>query len=296
MIEPFAAAFESDIEFERYVLSKATPLVPPDQGNSSATLYLDDRPTHITLRASTTLGRTNAQVLEELGLRPMLFAAAWKILDVLVEHTLWNAMGTTKRYTIEEKIKWISAGGITVRPLTAHPDLLARLGAAYSNAVEYRHSIVHRRVTVGPNGEFSGIDKRGNALRTFTADEQAAFCKMVQRVITCVTTGEDTPRPMARLASDLDSLTQLTGFAPMCLKTTQATIPTVTFPVHSSHEINMEHFKKRAYGVFPQSPEIDAVFQVVDRDGLRFGCELEAAPSERLFLDVDSPPPWLQRL
>jgi hypothetical protein len=47
MTEPFATAFETDIEFERYVLDRAMPVVQGGQtGPASITgiIYLDDRP------------------------------------------------------------------------------------------------------------------------------------------------------------------------------------------------------------------------------------------------------------
>jgi hypothetical protein len=158
MTEPFATDFETDIEFERYVLDRAMPLVE-QTGPTSITgiIYLDDRPStrNIELRG-VSLGLSTAQVVDNLALRPLMFGAAWKILDILIEHALTNVTGAKKSYKICEKVGKVSAGVVSVQPLARDPDLCARVGCAYVSAEQYRHSIVHRRVTTGPNGEFIG--------------------------------------------------------------------------------------------------------------------------------------------
>jgi hypothetical protein len=191
--------------------------------------------------------------------------------------------GAKKYYTICEKVKKVRDGKVNVQPLAGDPDLWARVRGAYVGAEEYRHSIVHRRVTTGPNGEFIGRDKNEVALRGLAVDEQMAFCRVVQRVAACIISGDVSERERRAIGAELDRISALTGFSTKHVQAPAELIPRITVPVASTVEIDMTDVKRKLCADFPQNREIDVIFQLTDQADLSFLCHLEEAPAQRLF-------------
>jgi hypothetical protein len=225
-----------------------------------------------------------------------MFGAAWKILDILIEHALRNMARAKKYYKISEKVEKVRAGVVSVQPLAGDPDLWARVRGAYVGAEEYRHSIVHRRVTTGPNGEFIGRYKNDVPLRGLAVDEQMAFCRVVQRVAACVISGDVSERERRAIGAELDRISALTGLPTRHVQAPAEVIPRITVPVASTVEIDMKDVKRKLYGDFALNPEIDVIFLLTDQADLSFLCHLEEAPDQRLFFSDAASHGWLQRL
>jgi hypothetical protein len=297
MIESFAADFAQDCEFERYVLSKATPIVVETGSARRAEIFLDGRQpaVNIALTPVTTSGRSSEQVIEDLGLRPLLFGAAWKVLDILVEYVLRTTM-LQPRFTIKEKVFKASQGGVVFSPLDAHPEILLRVCTAYAKAEQYRHSLIHRRATAAANGDFIGVDANGQPLRPLSVLEQSAFCRMVQWVVGSVLAGDLPHRKLQRIGAEVETLGSLTILPNLGYMKAQQEIPAVTVHVASTDVVDMTVVKSEVYGIFSSESEVDVTFRVDDLADLRFFCELERAPDERLAFSDSTNLSWLLRL
>lgn len=96
-------------------------------------------------------------------IRPLLFGAAWKVLDLLCELTLGQA-GVARqggRYLVSFKVEKAANGTLaSISPFDGRPDLWARIMGTYGATEELRHSLVHRRLIIDPaTGEISGVDR-----------------------------------------------------------------------------------------------------------------------------------------
>ena len=110
--------FHDDTAFERYVLARGTPLVMPPEGGIVFGLG-DDGSNSPTVQAGVATTATPAGApgdqLKRSDIAPLVFGAAWKVLDLLVELRL-EQLGVSKnaqgRYTIQfkvDKVKTVSA-------------------------------------------------------------------------------------------------------------------------------------------------------------------------------------------
>jgi hypothetical protein len=235
--------------------------------------------------------------VEELGLRPLVFGAAWKILDILVEHAMSHAGMNPhgKRLAIESKVKAMATGSISIEPIASDAEIWNRTCAAYVRTEQYRHSIVHRRVSIQTDGSFAGVDRAGNTLQALSALEQTAFCKAVQRIAASVISGALTPRGIQALGADLDKLSRLTGIPAGGYIEAQHPIPRFIIPVSAEPEIDMTSVKQKVATMVPGRSSIDVVFQVSDHPGLQFFCHLEEAPDIKLIINPATELPWLIR-
>jgi hypothetical protein len=294
MVAPFAAAFEAQIAFERYVIERAVPLVEAGQTRRD-TLYLDGRPTIVEIGITTTLGLSLPQAVDELNLRPLMFGAAWKILDVLFEQAMAYAKPPKKPVSIADRVNAVRNGSVKAGPLASDIDLWTRICAVYTLGVEYRHSLIHRLVTVASNGAFVGTDAKGNALPSFGREEQIAFCRATQRAATSVISGTLTPRNRNALGAELDKLSTLTGIAPGGFTEAEQPIPEVTIPVTSTTTVDMSQVRAIVAAKMPKNREVNVYFDVTDIPGLRFFCHLEEAPDVRIALGPTINFSWLTR-
>ena len=295
MPESFARDYANEIEFERFAISAATPLAAESNSSISADIYLDGRPGQVRLAASVTVGRSNSDVISELKIRPLLFGAAWKILDILIDYVLQKA-SPTRRFTIKEKVECAAEGRISFSPLNEHPEIMERVLAVYVNDVQYRHALIHRRASASENGDFTGHNDCGKPLPRLTILEQEAFCRAALCVASAVADGVLPTRNLHRLASEIDALQHLTlkpklNFPPLNKQT-----PVVTVHVSSAHPVDFSAIKSKVYSTFPTASHVDLILAVEDLPGVRYSSELERTPDLRLTLGANTDVPWLKRL
>lgn len=88
MSEAYATDFADESAFERYVLQQALPLVPHDAGSGSAVYDVAADQMSWNMVVHDTIGLTVEGAVDQLGIRPLCFGAAWKITDLLLEHAL----------------------------------------------------------------------------------------------------------------------------------------------------------------------------------------------------------------
>jgi hypothetical protein len=179
--------------YERYALRSAAPLVKRVTG--SVDLRRDPRGDVTGVAGGADSCR---EVLEQFKLTfvPLMFGAAWKILDLVVEDSLGplppDRKGRPQRWSIEKKAAEVltSNGAIKARkPFNRRsPEWMAAM-RMYPNTKELRHAVTHRDAGRDVNGELDieVTDKQGNTRRyVMSLDEQLAFCRATRRLINAV--------------------------------------------------------------------------------------------------------------
>jgi hypothetical protein len=194
------AEFEDDTAFERYVLDRATPLLPQSQamsvielgqGNSTSVAVTPEPiAVHVQVFDSTGSGPDQLSLAD---VRPLLFGAAWKVLDLLTEFGLELAgvpHDAGSRYTIEFKVGKANSGNVTpVVPFGGRTDLWTRVMGCYASTEDLRHSLVHRRLIVNhASGKIAGV--AGTTVPELTSSELTAFCQVAIAVAEAVIGGE----------------------------------------------------------------------------------------------------------
>ena len=126
-----------------------------------------------------TVGLTLDEAVNRLGMLPLCFGAAWKIVDLLLEHAL-EADGITPkrgvRWTIVEKTEHARAMRGRANPLSGDREIWERILGVYATLEETRNSLVHRTAVFdAASGSITGVDRAGLSLRTLSKGEQEHF-------------------------------------------------------------------------------------------------------------------------
>ena len=193
--------FHDDTAFERYVLARGTPLVKTpeggivfglgDDGSNSATVQA------VVAGAVTSAGAPGDQ-FKFSDIAPLVFGAAWKVLDLLVELRL-EQLGVSKnaqgRYSIEMKVGEVNNGTVSASAPFDNPEgtlctLWEQVLKCYAVTKELRHSLVHRQLKVDPStGAISGTPGPTGVSPTLTPHELEAFCRVSEGVAEAVISG-----------------------------------------------------------------------------------------------------------
>lgn len=229
--------------------------------------------------------------VEDLGIRPLAFGSAWKILDLLLEYSL-SAAGVRpsngSRWTIAEKTRHARAGTGQATPVSTYQGVWQRLLAAYAAAEQTRHSLVHRRATTDQSGALIGTDSSGVPLRPISKDEQVFFLRAVQRAVACISQKDLSQRDEAALLGELDQLAALTGFPGT--GHTVVNHPPVPYriPVEEGQELDLTRIKLRIRASSPTVVEFEARFSIGDQT---WEVPLERLPDEVVTFSPSAP--WL---
>lgn len=83
----WSTGFAEKVALERDMLTRAMPLVPSDPGGIRITLHQPGQRAGVSVHAPAAVcgGATPGRCIEMLGIRPLLFGAAWKIMDAVIE-------------------------------------------------------------------------------------------------------------------------------------------------------------------------------------------------------------------
>jgi hypothetical protein len=196
--------------YEQYVLRSTTRLVKGITG--SVDLRHDPRGD---ITVVITAADSSREVLEQFKLKfvPLMFGAAWKILDLVVEDSLGplppGRNGRPRNWRIEDKATEVLAanGAVKARkPFTRrNPEWMAAM-RMYANTKELRHAITHRDAGHDANGnlDIEVTDNQGITQRyVMSLDEQLAFCRATRRLINAILTKQLDARDRDDLAFHL---------------------------------------------------------------------------------------------
>ncbi len=112
------------------------------------------------------------------SLRPLGFGAAYKVLDLLVEHVL-RANGEYRR-RFEEKIDALAVRPAQLPiPLASVPEIWDRLAKLYERFNDPRHAVTHRRAWATVGGDLEIFDNDRQLTDTVSSAEIQSFAAAV---------------------------------------------------------------------------------------------------------------------
>jgi len=254
---------------------------------------LDLRSRNIAIELTTTVGSGAVDELRN-SLLPLLFGAAWKITDLALELAFalaGLAPQNGRRWRIDEKSQHAAAHRGSLPGLSTTTDVWHALGSLYTQTVEIRHALVHRRVQVDPAiRELTGYGSNGTALLPLSYDEQMAFCQLAQRIGQVIAEGTLRPRIEADMRAQLAVLQRHHGVA---MSSPAANRPPVRVidDLPPSGQIDVPDLLSQARITFPDAQYVDLELQL--GNGRRLVGELESAPQGIVTVDPAAPPDWL---
>jgi hypothetical protein len=306
----FIDEFIDDTASERYILNRVAPLLPRSQG-TAVIEYGEGGSFGVTIGAPTVTARVQAGdstgtasgQLSRDDIRPLLFLAAWKVLDQLCELALEEAGECHDqgwRYSNDCKSRKARTGRVTPRPpFGGHPDLWARIMSTYASTGELRNSLVHGGSGVDPRtGAIRGAGKPGQpAPRPVTSDEQSAFCQVAVGAAEAVIEETLPSRQRGQLAWALNQLTSHHGQPPLNTSPVHGLIPRVSVSASpgSSNDVTLDFADIRscARAGSPDASHYDVEIRLPD--GRTLVGALEEAPTRQASFNLANPPGWLRR-
>jgi hypothetical protein len=287
------ADFELETSLERDLLNRALPLTSGDAGTVRIDLAADTA--QIAMTFSESLGSTPGGCVKLLRIRPLMFGAAWKVLDLLLEEAFEQAglQPSGRRWMIAEKAQLAASAAACPVPFAA--DEWGALTGVYVATEDLRHSLVHRRADMDPNGALIGRDGSGQHGTPVTEQEQDAFVHAVLRAATLVVRGAD-----SRTAGDLRARLAALGahHGVNVLGAELQPVPEVTVLVDrvddeaDVYELDLDALRARQ--PFKAAIYIDVLVVPRSRPERSLRGRLEDAPDGVVSIDLNSPPPWLQ--
>jgi hypothetical protein len=232
--------------------------------------------------------------------RPLLFGAAWKVLDQLCEFALEDA-GVSHdarwRFTITFKVREATYSRVPpVPPFDHRQDLWSALMSTYGSTEQLRNSLVHRRLVVDPStGDISGAAGQ-QTLAPVTADEQSAFCQMAVGAAEAVISGTLSTRRADQLGWTLDRLSSHRGGQPFGTSPVSGVIPKIVVRASpgASDDLRIDFgdIAIRARAAVQGVSHYDIEIHLPDARVLAGA--LEDAPAGEVVFSITSPPGWLR--
>ena len=291
--------FDDDSAFERYVLARFQPLVKEPGGGIEFELG-DGSSNSATVQAvrAVSAGPAGDQ-FSFSDIRPLVFGAAWKVLDLLVELRL-DELGVPRdrrgHYKIIQKVNEVK--NRTVSALAPFDDpqgslctLWEQVLKCYAVTEDMRHSLVHRRLTVDQStGAISGTS--GIPLTTAELD---AFCRVSEGVAEAVISGALSKRRADQLKWLLDQLGSQHQQPPFGIPSTDELIPVIvekqTPDENNELTLDFADIRRRARALYPSASYYDLKIRIPDGRILVAG--LEETPDDEVTFSLDAPPDWL---
>lgn len=289
--------FEESTSFELYVLERVCPAIEEHRGAS-----IDLRGSNIGATVSFAFNESfSAAAIEQLKfeLMPLLFGAAWKVFDLLLEFALDSAgeCPDRDRWSIAEKQRRALAGQIGNGVVGCSTAVWAALLRVYASTVEHRHSLVHRIAKVDTDtGVLEGVDKSGQLLLPLSRAHQVALATMAGLVARSVLDGGMDSRCEDHLKYQLNCLTAHTGlprFSAIGGVSAPAAILVTLKQENGEIVLDMSTVVERAREVFSTVSHFDLWVDVSDGSGRRLFARAEDCPAERFVIDIDHLPPWI---
>jgi len=292
------ADFDQASGLERDMLLRALPLVPTrssDAWRMKIDLSAPD-PVQAQVAMDEIVGATPEACIDLLRIRPLLFGAAWKVLDLLLEEAFSQANEVpdlSRGYSIGEKGRIARSGA--GRPTKISVDVWSAITLTYDATRVLRDSLVHRRVYIDQTGSLVGLDAGGGRLAPLSAAEQEALARMTMRASEVVLGPVDS-REEIDLRYQLTVLERLHkvslspgGLPPRIPEITVVVDPTNvgadTYMLDVQQVIGNYPFAGNAYA--------DLIVEFRDRPGQVLRGRLEDAPQSIETIDPAQPPSWL---
>lgn len=285
--------------FERLTLDRVRPVLG-DESTDEIDLRSPDAQGGVIVRVRLHCSVSGDAVnFLAVALTPLLFGAAWKILDLFIELAL-NRSGAKprrKNWTIDEKVTAAQDGLGASSLLTGDNALWRTVLCTYAATHQHRHCVVHRTAQFSSQAvHLAGVDKNGAALRPMTKNELDSFLVIAQAVANAVIAGGLEDRSADYLRFELDQLREHTGISGLGGKrrSKPVIVRMVSTPVASElYEIDFKAAYARAVKARPDS-HYDVWIDCLDDSGRTLFARMENVPMETVRFGLDSPPAFLQ--
>ncbi len=283
--------FEDETEWEKTVLELAVPAMPLTASGAD----LDLRTNTITMVVPSIVSVSGAVGDLLNRVLPLLFGAAWKILDLAHELAFANSGLTPqngRKWTFEEKSRHAAAHNGILPGIISFSDIWQAIGSLYYQRIEVRHALVHRRVQVDPTArDLIGLTRKGSRLPALSYGEQMAFCRFSQRLAQAIIEGAVRPRVEADLRSLLAILRGHHGIPIHSVASTRPPVRVIdNFP--GTGQLDVPHLLARTQETFPGAQYIHLELRLAD--GRILVGELDSAPQSIATIDPAVPPSWLR--
>ncbi|WP_157792779.1 hypothetical protein [Rhodococcus opacus] len=294
-------AFEESTAFERYILSRAAPFFPPSAGGLR--IELDNEGTGsatVFVRVNDSSTCPPGQHLTPRDIYPLVFGAAWKILDLLIELRLYQDGMPTDRddeYTFTRKVGCARSGNVKAKPPFNKP-VWAAIAKTYAATAEYRHLLVHGHLPIDPvTGDMTAADSTGRLLQPLTVDEQSAFCRVAEGTAQAVISGQLTRRQANQLKWLLDQLANHHQQPLFNVAAIDGSIPVIVMSgipdADNEIELDFAALRRRVSAQVADQMHYDLEVHLPDKRIL--AATLEEAPNRALRFPLDEPlPEWLR--
>lgn len=290
--------FQCAVAYETYVLDKTLPVISNNQNRS-----IRWRDGHMAIEI-TIIENMSAEAVERLKniLAPLMFGAAWKILDLALEFAL-NRKGLKAdksrgtEWSINAKKEHAAQGAGYFQVLTSDPQIWAAIGALYANTAEHRHCLIHRTAIIDSNSRaLSGKDKLHNkVLKQLELDQQKAIARIALLVAEGIVGGGISPRNGDHLRYFLDQVGSHTN-QPSFGVTRQSApteIRTVLKIIDDQYVVDVGAAAREAAIASPGVLHFNMVFDIPDGSGRHLKANLEEIPTGQTVVNLDALPPWL---
>ena len=293
--------FEQRTEYERLVLDATYPLIArpaagavidvTERGHRSININLNDG---FELRSEFPPLGSGSSSTGSFDIRPLVFGAAWKVLDQLVETAIGHPTG--QHITIANKV----ANATNQPPASPFSQVLwDRIVTVYNSFAEMRNSIMHRRFWL----DIAADVMRGEAKTPsapppapVTFDEQAAFCRAAQGVAATALSQSLTARSFSQLAWLFDQLNAHHGLGLIGGgQNVEGPIPIVKTRLEQAGDkfvLDGAYIHQEAHAGAPGASAFDLLIELVG--GRSLAGQLEDVPQAMTTIDIDDPPPWLR--
>lgn len=284
--------------FERLALDRVHPVVG-DECTTEIDLRAPDQQggviVHARLHCSTSADAVSAVVL---SLYPLLFGAAWKILDLFIELALNLSDEKPKRanWSIDEKVKAAQAGKGFNDILTDDAALWRAVLAAYAATDEHRHCLVHRTAMFSNlTVQLSGVDRHGAPIRPLSKPELDAFIAIAQAVALAVIAGGLEARSADFLRFELDQLQAHTDSHILGGVTRSKPVMVRLMPVQVGIDLFELDFKAAYLLALKRRPDshYDAWIELPDDSGRTLFARMDEVPKETIRFSLSVLPSYL---
>lgn len=254
---------KESLGYEQWVLGNAIDLLKRSHGKVSYRKYVidDEHTLHGLIGISDTFGINHAvNVINDLS--PLLFNAAYKILDMLMEWIIKENRGNCP-WKFFEKINILTSPGAVFSlpyPLTSEPAIFSTFVKLYENLVSYRNALTHGVWGKNQSGDLVfDFNKNGRRIQGTIHFEQ------VIRFADCMSlTAREAMNP-----STIDH--NITSTIKWCLDSIQVLHNLPLFGVTHARYFDVVRRIETIKAEFP-SVDIKYIHSVLDNDSMGYPC------------------------
>jgi hypothetical protein len=284
------ADFDESTAFERFAL-ESTAALRATENRRSAYLDLRTGEARVFGYATAALGGGGTEKLR-LDLRPLMFGAAWKIIDLAVVFAIGAA--TDKTVQIADKVK--AARMCTPPgPLAAQLDVWLAIVECYDATQELRNGLVHRKADVMKDRTLSVKRKKSNQVDAMDADQQLAFCRLSQLVARVIISGQLDERTLFDISDQLCLLGSYSQFNTRIGRDTRRVFELVTDveTVNGAAIVDVPQLMQATKASFPDAVYVDLVGVLDDAGNVITGA-LDTAEQRVHSVTLSALPDWLR--